>query len=98
MSIDGRSEARLALTMAVCLVNTKDSDAEELVYTENVSSSGVRAVSKRRWQPGEDHRIVPMSVGVHLPVRIIYCHPITKNSFGVGLKLHGSRASWWEKP
>jgi hypothetical protein len=97
MSTDGRGEVRVALTMAVCLVSTTDPDAGELLYTENVSSSGVRAVSKRRWQPGEHHRIVPMSGNFHLPVRIVYCQRITKTSFGVGLELHGSSASWWEK-
>lgn len=97
MSTEGRAEGRVALAVAVCLVNTKEPDAGEMVYTENVSSSGVRAVSKRRWQPGEDHRAFPMRINIHLPVRIVYCQEVTKNRFAVGLKFHGASANWWEK-
>jgi hypothetical protein len=98
MSLDGRMEARVPFTMAVCLVNTKEPDATELVLTENVSNGGVRAVSKRRWQPGEHHRVIPLSVDFHLPARVVYCQSLSKNTFCVGLKLHDSCAAWWEKP
>lgn len=46
--------------------------------------------SKRRWNPGERHRIIPLSVSFHLTARVIHCQSMPNRSFSVGLKLCGA--------
>jgi hypothetical protein len=93
MSLDGRIETRLPLTIQVNLVSTHAADA---VLTENVSSRGARVVTKRRWQPGEHQWITPVSGKFHLQARVVYCQPVSNDSFHVGLALQDSFASWWD--
>ncbi|MGH9700935.1 MAG: hypothetical protein ACRD5R_05380, partial [Candidatus Acidiferrales bacterium] len=97
MSLDGRIEARVGLTIPIYLASTKGPDAAELVVTENVSTHGVRATSKRRWQPGEQHRVTPLTREFDLQARVIYCQPLPNNAFSIGLKFQYSFSMWWER-
>lgn len=97
MPLDGRIEARVPLTIPMYLASTKGPDAAELVVTENVSTHGVRATSKRRWQPGEQHRITPMTGEFDLQARVIYCQSLPNNAFSIGLKFQYSFTMWWER-
>jgi hypothetical protein len=93
MSLEGRVETRLPLKVQVNLVSTH---APEVVLTENVSPRGARVVTKRRWQPGEHQWITPGSGKLHLQARVVYCQPVSNDSFHIGLALQDSCANWWD--
>lgn len=97
MPLDGRIEARVPLTIPIYLASTTGPDATELVVTENVSTHGVRATSKRRWQPGEQHRVTPLTGEFDLQARVVYCQSLPNSTFCIGLKLQYSFTMWWER-
>lgn len=97
MVLDGRIEKRNPLAIPLYLVSASGPVAAELVLTENVSTHGVCAVTKRRWQPGEIQRISSLSGKFHLPARVVYCHPRADNSYCVGLEFGACSANWWDR-
>jgi len=48
----GRSEKRTPVELAVLLSSLNERPFKERAFTENVSSRGLRAITKRMWQPG----------------------------------------------
>ncbi len=48
----GRSEKRTPIEVAVVLSRLNERPFTERTFTENVSSRGLRAVTRRMWQPG----------------------------------------------
>lgn len=96
MSLDGRMETRLQLAVPIYLLDAKrGAQPPELALTENVSSSGVRVVTKWRREPGERERVTLLSGDAPLTAEVVYCHPVPQNSYCVGLKLQQRRAGWW---
>ena len=66
----------------------------ELAFTENVSFHGVRAVTERAWKPGE--RVIEQSYhgSIRSRAKVIYCHPLAKSRYAVGLELHSAVGTW----
>jgi hypothetical protein len=91
-----RMEKRLPMVFAIYLVSANEPGAAaERVLTGDVSPRGARVSTKRHWQPGKEHRIVPLSGGIHLRARVVYCLPRANRSFCVGLDfVEGSNDSW----
>lgn len=82
------------MEIPVYLVSLKMPRTTERVLTENVSSHGARVVTKRRWQPGEDEWITPLSGQFQLPAQVIYCEPLANGRFCVGLDFRGRPVNW----
>jgi hypothetical protein len=95
MLLGGRSERRIALTIRIRLAGAGHSHEEEVAWTENASARGVRAVTTRRWQPGEMIDIRPSWNKTYIPARVTYCAKISDRSFCVGLTLEDPRDDWW---
>jgi hypothetical protein len=96
MSLDGRMETRLQVAVPIYLLDgRKGAQPPELALTENVSSSGVRVVTKWRREPGERERVTLLGGDTPLSAKVVYCHPVPQNSYCVGLKLEEHRAGWW---
>jgi hypothetical protein len=91
----GRSERRVALTMRIRLASAGQPHQEEVAWTENASARGVRAVTTRRWLPGEMIGIRPSWDKIYIPARVTYCSKISDRSFRVGLTLENPRDNWW---
>jgi GGDEF domain-containing protein len=73
MPLDGRTEKRAPMAMAMNLVSAQDQLVTERVLTENVSSHGVRVLTKRYRQPGEPARLIPLKGESGFPARVVYC-------------------------
>jgi hypothetical protein len=59
----------------------------ENTTTENVTSRGVRVLTKRALRPEERILVTPL-VGGEVPVlaQVVYCQPLAGERFGVGLQ------------
>ena len=98
MGLEGRIEKRVPVAVPVYLNRLRESRTFEKGLTENVSPRGARVVTWHRWRPGDEPQLTPPSCTFHLTARVIYCHPIRKRHFRVGLQFCESSAQWWDKP
>ena len=84
----GRSENRTPLEVPVVLSLLNKRPFKESTFTENVSpSSGMRAVTKRTWQPGTRLLVTLDREGIQGQARVDYCQRLANNRFAVGLAL-----------
>jgi hypothetical protein len=86
----GRVEKRTHLKMAVQISRGRSPDLADIIEnttTENVSSRGVRLLTRRALQPREWLWIAP-AVGSEMPkpAQVVYCQPVAGELFGVGLQ------------
>jgi hypothetical protein len=96
MTLDGRTEARLQIAMPIYLIDRRrTAQPPELALTENVSSNGVRVVSKWLRKPGEQERFTLLSGERALAAQVVYCHQTPNNSYCIGLRLRQPCAGWW---
>ena len=81
----GRSEKRTPVELAVVLSNAHRELFKERVVTENVSSRGMRVVTKSVWAPGT--RILVNFAGENIDeqARVVYCQRLTKGKLAVGI-------------
>jgi hypothetical protein len=102
MTLDGRMEARIPIVMPIYLIDgRRTTQPPELALTQNVSSTGMRVVTKWRREPGEKERVTLLSGEHALSAEVVYCHHSDKTGYSVGLRLHEPCANWWheqEKP
>jgi hypothetical protein len=86
----GRVEKRTQLEMPVQISRPQSlglTDLIEKTTTENVSSRGMRILTRRALQPHE--RLVVTALAGNetpTPARVVYCQPLTGDLFGVGLQ------------
>lgn len=96
MMLDGRMETRLPIIMPIYLLDARRiAQPPELALTENVSSNGVRLVTKWRRKPGEHERFTLLSGEDAFTARIVYCHQTPQNAYCVGLRLREPSTGWW---
>lgn len=95
MHMNGRFETRFFVTIPLYLMDPVHSALMDLALTENVSPRGLRIVSKRCAEPGESWDIRPLSGGLRIPVRVVYCEKTGRHSFCIGLRLIDPIQQWW---
>jgi len=62
-------------------------DLPEKTTTENVSTHGVRVLTKRALPPQERLLVTSLSGSDEpIPARVVYCQPLAEGVFGVGLQ------------
>jgi hypothetical protein len=86
----GRVEKRIPLELPMRLSRLQrpgSTDLAENTTTENVSSQGVRVLT-RRPLPRQERLLVTSLIGKEepKPARVVYCVPLTEGVFGVGLQ------------
>ncbi len=67
---------------------------KEMTFTENVSPRGVRVTTVRRWQPGTRVLVNFHQNGVQSQGRIVYCQPLERGNFALGLELPWQVQRW----
>jgi hypothetical protein len=94
----GRVEKRTHLKMPVQISRGRSPDLADIIEnttTENVSSRGVRLLTRRALQPREWLWITSV-VGSEMPkpAQVVYCQPVVGELFGVGLQFQeGKKAA-----
>jgi hypothetical protein len=73
-------------------------DLIEKATTENVSSRGLRVLTRRALLPHE-RLLVTALVGSETPTRarVVYCQPLAGELFGLGLQFEEERRRWYRK-
>jgi hypothetical protein len=82
-----RLEQRWPIKVGVMLSLPKKRSFQEKTFTENVSSRGLRAITKRVWQPGAELLVTFTGEGIQRRANVAYCQRLTKKRFALGLKL-----------
>jgi PilZ domain len=94
----GRVEKRVHLEMPVQISRVHSlglTDHIEKTTTENVSSRGVRVLTRRALQPREWLWVTSVVGGeMPKPAQVVYCQPVAGELFGVGLQFQeGKKAA-----
>jgi hypothetical protein len=75
--------------LAVELSCRDEMSGKETTFTENISSRGLRAITKRMWRSGTRLQIRFVGEDVHGQASVVYCQPLGNKRFAVGLALSG---------
>lgn len=94
MRLDGRTEKRVAMAIAVSLAVGEKPQLAELAMTVNVSPHGARVITKHRWHPGERPRIASNSGKFQAQAKVVYCEALIDDTFCVGLKFQSVFMDW----
>jgi hypothetical protein len=83
----GRFEKRWPIKVAVALSPVNKRSSQERTFTENVSSRGLRAITRRMWQRGDRLLVTFAAEGIQREARVAYCQRLANKRFAVGLEL-----------
>jgi PilZ domain-containing protein len=96
--LTGRFEHRIAKTEVVELLHVGESAVAKVeAITENVSSRGARIITDSICVPGQ-HVCLDRPKHLKLPGRVVYCQPLEKRKFAVGLHLDERVEEWTKHP
>jgi len=87
-----RLEQRWPIKVGVKLSLPNKRSYQEKTFTENVSSRGLRAITKRMWLPGAELLVTFAGEGMQRHANVAYCRRLAKKRFALGLRL--SRRVW----
>ena len=83
----GRSEKRTPTELALELSHVGKTSVKERVLTVNVSSRGLRVLTKSMWLPGARARVSFAGEDIDERARVVYCQRLANKRFAVGLEL-----------
>ena len=89
-----RLEDRAPVRVTVDLSGLDIHTAAQQGITENVSARGARVVTSRPWQPNNHVKVRSLLGSLRSRARVVYCQPLGKDSFAIGLELFVSIGEW----
>lgn len=89
-----RIEDRTPVHVTVDLSGLDIHAAAQQGITENVSARGARVVTSRPWQPNDRVTVRSLLGSLRSRARVVYCQPLEKGSFAIGLELFVSVGEW----
>jgi PilZ domain len=89
-----RREARLPMEIGVHISGHAALPGTETTFTENVSRSGARVLSTRRWKTNDRLTITTPAGSFHSIARVAYCQSVREAGFAVGLELLEPSGTW----
>ena len=90
----GRLEKRIRLAAPVEILNPQNPAAAERTTTENVSSLGMRVLTRRARDLNERLMIRSLGGDLQTLARVVYCQRVAENRFALGLELSRAVALW----
>ena len=91
----GRTEKRIRLVTTVQLCDVEQSAAANEATTENVSAHGARIVTTQAFRPSEQLYVTSFRTLPRVAARVVYCRPVTKGVFQVGLYFAENIGNHW---
>jgi len=82
----GRIEKRIRLTVPLEVSKLRDPSGVEQTITEDVSSSGVRVLTRRAMAPNERLMVRAFQRDLQTRARVVYCQRLPDGRYGVGLR------------
>ena len=89
-----RLEDRAPVHVTVDLAGLDIHTVAQQGITENVSARGARVVTSKPWQPNVHLKIRSLLGSLRSRARVVYCQPLGKDSFAIGLELFVSIGEW----
>lgn len=89
-----RVEDRTQVHVTVDLSGLDVHTAAQQGVTENVSARGARVVTNKPWQPNDHVKVRSLLGSLRSRARVVYCQPIGKDSFAIGLELFVTVGEW----
>ena len=81
-----QKEPRIPIAVAVRISGHPRVPGVETAFTENVSASGARVMSERRWRPNEQVAMASLSGDFCTMARVVYCQTVREEGFAIGLE------------
>jgi len=82
----------LAVRVDLCSLNVRHPAKEGL--TENISAHGARVVSSHPWKENDRLNLWCMPGDFRARARVVYCEPLGRRSYAIGLQLLASSGKW----
>ena len=92
--LQNRSPVQVAVDLSGLDVHT----AAQQGVTENVSARGARVVTSKPWHPNDHITVRSLLGSLRSRARVVYCQPLGKDSFAIGLELFVSVGDWTLPP
>lgn len=89
-----RLEDRSPVHVTVDLSGLDIHTASQQGITENVSARGARVVTSKPWNPNDHVKVRSLLGSLRSRARVVYCQPMGKDSFAIGLELFVSVGQW----
>jgi hypothetical protein len=89
-----RLEDRSPVHVAVDLSGLDIHTVAQQGVTENVSARGARVVTSKPWHPNDHVTVRSLLGSLRSRARVVYCQPLGKDSFAIGLELFVSVGEW----
>jgi PilZ domain-containing protein len=89
-----RRESRVPMEVGVQISGHVRLPGVETTFTQNVSSSGARVLSMRRWQPNDRLWLSMLTGAFRSLARVAYCEPQRESGFAIGLEFLEPDGSW----
>ena len=89
-----RLEERSSVQVTVDLSGLDVHTVAQQGVTENVSARGARVVMSKPWPPNEHVTVRSLLGNLRSRARVVYCQPLGKESFAIGLELFVSVGEW----
>jgi hypothetical protein len=89
-----RLEDRSPVQVTVDLSGLDIHTASQQGITENVSARGARVVTSKPWHPNDHVKVRSLLGSLRSRARVVYCQPMGKDTFAIGLELFVSVGEW----
>ncbi|HKW56846.1 MAG TPA: PilZ domain-containing protein [Candidatus Acidoferrum sp.] len=89
-----RLESRTSVQVAVDLSGLDIHAVSQQGITENVSARGARVVTSQPWTPNDRVNVRSLLGSLRSRARVVYCQPLGRGSFAIGLELFVSFGEW----
>ena len=89
-----RRENRIPMEIPVVLQGHQQAPGSETTFTENVSASGARVVSVRRWEKGAQLLFASRTGDFRSEARVAYCHPLHGDGYALGVEFLEPKGRW----
>jgi hypothetical protein len=93
-AIARRLENRTSLSIRVDLCSLDVRHPAQEALTENVSTHGARVVSTTPWKRNDRLNLWSLPGDFRARARVIYCEPLGRHSFAIGLQLLAASGDW----
>src|SRR5260370_18081871 len=93
-AIARRLENRTSLSIRVDLCSLDVRHPAQEALTENVSTHAARVVSATPWKRNDRLNLWSLPGDFRARARVIYCEPLGRHSFPLGLQLLAASGSW----
>lgn len=86
------------MQVAVQISGHLQDPAVETTFTENVSASGARVFTLRRWRRDDRLQIASLPGDFCATARVAYCQPLRGRGFAIGLEFLKPAGRWVISP